>query len=146
VKALTLYQPHATLAAIGAKKIETRSWPTSYRGPLAIHAAKKSPDEYLNLLFQEPFYSCLKGQKMWNDYVLATCELVEVRQITAAEMSPIFAGWAWGKSAWVKTAQEMAFGYYAIGRWMWFLDNIKILPEPIPAKGMQGLWEWKAPC
>jgi hypothetical protein len=39
MKALTLTQPSATLVAPGAKRIETRSWPTSYRGPLAIHAA-----------------------------------------------------------------------------------------------------------
>jgi hypothetical protein len=43
MKALTLTQPWATLVAIGAKTIETRSWPTSYRGPLAIHAAKGYP-------------------------------------------------------------------------------------------------------
>ena len=39
MKAITLTQPWATLVAIGAKRIETRSWATSYRGPLAIHAA-----------------------------------------------------------------------------------------------------------
>lgn len=40
MKALTLTQPYATLVAIGEKRLETRSWRTSYRGPLAIHAAK----------------------------------------------------------------------------------------------------------
>ena len=44
MKALTLHQPWASLIAIGAKKIETRSWATSYRGPLAIHAAVRKPD------------------------------------------------------------------------------------------------------
>lgn len=39
VKTLTLLQPWASLVACGAKKIETRSWATKYRGPLAIHAA-----------------------------------------------------------------------------------------------------------
>lgn len=43
MKALTLHQPWASLVAIGAKTIETRSWRTSYRGPLAMHAAKRSP-------------------------------------------------------------------------------------------------------
>lgn len=38
MKILTLTQPWATLVALGAKHIETRSWATSYRGPLAIHA------------------------------------------------------------------------------------------------------------
>ena len=43
MKALTLTQPWASLVAIGAKRIETRSWSTPYRGLLAIHAAKGFP-------------------------------------------------------------------------------------------------------
>lgn len=42
MKALTLHQPWASLVACGAKSIETRSWSTSYRGPLAIHAGKST--------------------------------------------------------------------------------------------------------
>ena len=34
MKALTLTQPWATLAAIREKRLETRGWRTSYRGPL----------------------------------------------------------------------------------------------------------------
>lgn len=41
MKAISLWQPWATLIATGAKQIETRSWATSYRGPIAIHAAKR---------------------------------------------------------------------------------------------------------
>jgi hypothetical protein len=41
MKAVSLWQPFASLIYTGAKKIETRSWPTNYRGPLAIHAARK---------------------------------------------------------------------------------------------------------
>jgi activating signal cointegrator 1 len=40
LKALSLYQPWASLVALGVKTIETRSWSTSYRGPLAIHAGR----------------------------------------------------------------------------------------------------------
>lgn len=43
MKALTLYQPWATLVALGLKRIETRSWPCGHVGPLAIHAAKTMP-------------------------------------------------------------------------------------------------------
>jgi hypothetical protein len=38
MKCLTLHQPWASLIVEGVKRIETRSWPTNYRGPLAIHA------------------------------------------------------------------------------------------------------------
>lgn len=41
MKALSLYQPYAQFMAYGYKGIETRPWETSYRGPLAIAAAKK---------------------------------------------------------------------------------------------------------
>ena len=41
MKAITLEQPFASLVSIGAKTIETRPWPTPYRGALAIHSAKK---------------------------------------------------------------------------------------------------------
>ena len=40
MKALTIYQPYAALIAAGGKRYETRSWKTSYRGPIAIHAGK----------------------------------------------------------------------------------------------------------
>lgn len=39
MRGLTLTQPWAQLVAADAKRIETRSWRTHYRGPLAIHAA-----------------------------------------------------------------------------------------------------------
>ena len=41
MKALSLWQPHAQAIAAGLKPYETRHWPTRYRGPIAIHAAKR---------------------------------------------------------------------------------------------------------
>ena len=106
MKALTLYQPWATLIAIGAKKIETRSWGTNYRGPLAIHAGKNREWEYL--INETPFYKALSTHP------------------TVWHMQP-----------------PIPWGDYTIGRYMWKLEHVKILPEPIPAKGFQGLWDWK---
>lgn len=40
---LTLWQPWASLIALGAKTIETRGWSTSHRGRIAIHAAGRRP-------------------------------------------------------------------------------------------------------
>jgi activating signal cointegrator 1 len=42
MKALSLWKPWASLIVIGAKRFATRHWETSYRGPLLIHAAKRS--------------------------------------------------------------------------------------------------------
>jgi len=41
IKAISLWQPWASLVANGLKLYETRGWPTKYRGVLAIHAAKR---------------------------------------------------------------------------------------------------------
>ena len=35
MKAISLWQPWASAVALGSKRVETRSWSTSYRGPLA---------------------------------------------------------------------------------------------------------------
>lgn len=40
---LTLWQPWASLVALGVKTIETRSWATKHRGRIAIHAAGRRP-------------------------------------------------------------------------------------------------------
>ena len=41
MRALSLRQPWASLIADGHKTIETRTWRTRYRGPLAIHASAR---------------------------------------------------------------------------------------------------------
>jgi len=51
MKAITLWQPWASLLATEAKQYETRSWATKYRGLIAIHAAKKNPISLLKKLF-----------------------------------------------------------------------------------------------
>ena len=45
MKALSLRQPWASLIANGRKTIETRTWRTHYRGPLAIHASARPYDD-----------------------------------------------------------------------------------------------------
>ncbi len=54
VKALTVRQPWASLIIAGYKDVENRSWTTSYRGRLAVHAGrtldKEGLDEYADLV------------------------------------------------------------------------------------------------
>ena len=37
---------------------------------------------------------------------------------------------------------ELAFGDYSQGRYAWILDNIQAI-KPVPAKGMQRIWNWE---
>jgi hypothetical protein len=43
MKALSILQPYAWLIVTGKKDIENRTWWTSYRGPVLIHAGKNYP-------------------------------------------------------------------------------------------------------
>ena len=135
MKAITLTQPWATLVAIGAKRIETRSWRTSHRGPLAIHAAKGMPDWAKDICNEEPFRSVLLAAgiagvcDLPRGCVIATASLIGC--LTTEQSFP--------------SEQEEAFGDYGPGRFAWWLDNVVPLPAPIPAKGSLGLWEWEGP-
>lgn len=136
MKALTLTQPWATLVAIGAKRIETRSWSTNYRGPLAIHAAMGMPTYVKRLCDSEPFRTALNGVgATWlrRGVVIATCRLVDVLPTMPAS----------GHGTVPSDApHEFAFGDFSPGRFMWLLENVVALPEPVPARGALGLWEW----
>jgi hypothetical protein len=137
IRALTVWQPHATLVALGEKALETRSRPTSYRGPLAIHAGKHFPVKQQKLCFTKPFFSVLWGAGVRTladlplGMVLAIGELTAVLPTTSPEITKRL------------TEQEADCGNFAPGRWAWFLENVRLLPEPIPARGMQGLWTWR---
>ncbi len=143
MKALTLTQPWATLVAIGAKRIETRSWSTSYRGPLAIHAAKGFPREAKELcgspLFHEALYAAGYdiGLRSWDilprGAVIATCRLVDCQR------TDLFSREGYG-SAFALSKQEYAFGDYSEGRWAWTLAKIEPI-TPFQVKGALGLWE-----
>lgn len=136
MKALTLIQPWATLVTIGAKRVETRSWKTNYRGALAIHAGKTRFATALNLAWKEPFRSAMApvylpeggagGYVYWFGAVVAVCRLTKCRIIDSAFEKP--------------PEPEASFGNYSPGRYAWFLDDVVKVDPPIPAKGAQGLW------
>lgn len=155
IKCLTLTQPYATLIALEQKHIETRSWHTNYRGPLAIHAGKGlgpvgGIQGLRGLCCSGPFFSALKAAGIDLDRVdvdvlplgaiVATCELIDV---VSTNQLPV--GWRRGKHAWWLTEQEQAFGDYSPNRYCWLLANVQALSEPIPCPGAQGLWTYAGP-
>jgi hypothetical protein len=48
MKAVSIKQPWEYLVVTGAKLIENRTWRTSWRGPLLIHAAKEIDKDALD--------------------------------------------------------------------------------------------------
>lgn len=160
MKALTLTQPYATLVAFRDKLIETRSWATKYRGPLAIHAgAGLGPvgnrRGLVRLLRGSHFetalgpiygYGVMSIDKMPRGAIVATCELVDC--VPSETIMAAFGAYgpedqSGGRRLWPLTDQELAFGDYSPGRYAWLLADVKPLATPIPAKGALGLWDWE---
>jgi hypothetical protein len=136
VLALSLFQPWATLIAIGGKQYETRSWSTPYRGRLAIHAGRTFGWEGAKLMTVEPFRSVLHAagihipSQLPRGFILATCRLVD-----CVRTEDIAGG---------LSDQEWAFGDYTPGRFAFNLDDVQALAVPIPARGYQKLWDCTA--
>lgn len=136
MKALTLTQPWASLVACGRKRIETRGWSTSYRGPLAIHAAKGYPRWAREFAEEERAFARVPEQLPLGA-IVATCRLARVFQVGADDaMVPadVLA---------LLSLQETLYGDYSAGRFGWVLADVVALAEPIPARGSLGLWDWE---
>lgn len=142
MKALTLWEPYATLVAHGFKEVETRDWYTNYRGPLAIHAAKRKPDPTdLSHVTFALGHRGLELPALKFGAVLCTCNLVACTMAPNAEYNcKKLKEWFEPKRGW---DFERLFGDYSSGRWAWILRDVKLLEPPQLAHGTRKLWEWK---
>lgn len=134
MKALTLYQPWASLIAWREKQYETRGWSTLYRGPLAIHASKNFKEGRevcaINSFYREALARA--GVQHFDNLpigaVLCLVDLVDVVKTETLN----------GKIS----QSEEHFGDYSWGRYAWKLENVRVLKYPFTQRGSQGLWEW----
>lgn len=142
MKTISLWQPWASLIVEGKKLIETRSWHTSYRGLIGIHAAMKCPIDGLSLMNIEnrKLVFDVLGHKEetvnWKDtfptgFILGYANLTDCILITEAISNFL-------KD---KAAVEYTFGDFTPGRYAWIMEDAVKLDKPIPAKGKQRLWE-----
>lgn len=144
MKAITIWQPWASLLVSGRKRYETRSWATAYRGPIAIHAAKRpvrrtldalaadksgsgwSTLEELDSLFIRPgALDQLPTGAVVGTAILTRCNLITEEFL--AKLTPV----------------EKALGDFTSGRYAWEFRVMVPVDPPIPAKGAQGLWNWE---
>jgi activating signal cointegrator 1 len=162
MKALTIRQPWALLKACGAKEFETRGWRTNYRGPIAIHSAALNPFRAIKAVPDDTVTEMRRSLKdagiltPSTDFrilplgcVIATAKLVGCHEIVEV-------GWTGSSErriAWIDeklnphypTAREILLGDWTSGRCAWEFADMKLLAEPIPTHGQQGLWNWIPP-
>ena len=127
MKAITLWQPWASMVAAGEKTVETRCWQTPYRGRLAIHAAKYVvPNLPQDLRDRAEFVLRQRLDEFPRGAVVAIVNLYEV--VRTEDYNP--------------SAFRRVWGDFAPGRWAWKFTHIVAIDPPIPARGQQGMWEW----
>lgn len=170
MKAITVYQPYASFLAYLIKLYETRPKAISYRGPIAIHAAVKP----VSTVFHEygiNIHSCPEIYRIAKEHlpckldalplgcVIATAELVDCVEIYKrgdkhGNIPLEYADQTWldysRGDGWRDDRQvigdELVLGDWTPGRYAWEFANMKLLPEPIPVRGQQGLWNWRKPA
>lgn len=126
MRALTLTQPWASLMVSGYKRVETRSWRTNIRGPVAIHAAKGFPKDAQFFASEERVAGRISGDLPLGA-IIAIATLMGCRRTEDV-----------GKQL---PEVERHLGDYSAGRWAWFFTDIKALPfAPISCRGSLGLW------
>lgn len=146
IRALTLWQPWATLLAHGRKRIETRSWqPRWVKTPfyMAVHAATYWSGALEGMTCMEPFRS-----------ELALCGVREIKRLPRSAVVGVVRVWQCVTTSEVAesvklrgllTEKEAKFGDYTPGRWAWICDQFFPFPEPVSASGQRGVWEWTPP-
>ncbi len=137
MKAITLTQPWSSMVAIGAKKIETRSWRTTYRGLIAIHAAKSFP-----LSAQEVAEDNLD----WYRTELKEAGIESIEQFPLGKIVAVanLRNCIPAEEAFPRiTVDESWLGDYSPGRWAWVLSDVHRMITEVAAKGSLGLWTWK---
>ena len=147
MKALTIWQPWATLIMAGAKPYEFRHW--DYRARerglegqrIVIHAGarKISREEVQEILLRiEAGHSALKPE-------LAR-PIVE-RALTSPGSLPLASGLGTAILGTPRKASHLFRGVVPEQDidpvvWAWPLSAIEVFAHPVPARGFQGFWTW----
>ena len=114
MKCLSVQQPWAWAIIHGPKRIENRRWLTRYRGPLLIHAGRSKlriGDEGDSLPELPPYCTLPFG------CLIGQVELVDCLPLEQVNGQP-----------------------FAEGPFCWILASPKALPEPIPYRGHQQIF------
>lgn len=129
MRAISLWQPWASLWLTDRKVHETRHWPTSHRGWLAVHAAKHFEKDFPN---GDPMRSILGAEfgAHWDTSLPTGAILGAVHLVSCEPMLP----------AEPDHDDDYVCGNWASGRFAWRRAAIVKLNEPIPYRGRQGMF------
>lgn len=148
MKALTVWQPWATLIIEGFKPFEFRRWPTP-RGlvgqRIVVHAgSRKMKAAELLALIDEVTFGELHAGFNKPDEVLALLR----RAVDNPNILPLAAGLGTAVLGQARRPIEIFAGKVTDSSridehvWGWPMGDIKRFEPPVPARGFQGFWPW----
>jgi hypothetical protein len=120
MKALSFRQPWAELILQGRKTIDLRTWPTHYRGRIAIHASK-AVEEDVCAAYGLDAASLVRGA------LVGTVEVVEMVPLDDQSWEAL-------------RDQHLKSGPFPGDLLGWHLADPQRLPQPIPMRGRLGLF------
>ena len=119
MKALTVQQPWASAIVAGDKRVENRSWPTSFRGRIVIHAGGRvDPAGAAALAAAGVVVGEAPGGALIGSVEIVDCVRVAERSLFDADVDDPL----------------------ATGPWCWILRNPIRFDVPIACAGQLGLW------
>jgi activating signal cointegrator 1 len=144
MRGITLWQPYASLVALGLKTFETRSWGSSYRGPLLIHAARRwdadvaddcrrATEAVAGLHIPPGSARYALGSLAWRETLGRVLACVRLRGVARVPRE----GWRPDIHA---PAFDFDWGDLSPGRYAWDLVEVQPIMPPVPWRGEQGLW------
>ena len=164
IRVISLWEPWASLAVHGIKKIETRPKPTSWtadKGIYLVHAAKRWTRTQKELCRKDVFYDLLEGIRHAETFIeeetgklvripffqstfghiIGSFEVRECCELYLHHNKVEYANLEKGYQTWHEVREpELSFGDYREGRYAWILQNPRVLKTPIPYKGQQGYY------
>jgi activating signal cointegrator 1 len=145
MKAISIWQPHASLIICGAKPFETRHWAAPkwlMWQRIAIHASKCTDDleelaEYIQARKEDGDSEIFDSyEAMWKALIAGGFtnlnELPRGAIIGTAILSECIRS--------EDLADPGHFGNFGPGRFAWRMTDVKPLAEPIPFRGQQGFF------
>lgn len=127
LKAISLWQPWASLWLTDKKPHDTRHWQTPHRGWLAVHAAKKfvkdvdgDLDEILTSEFGNHW-----GQDLPTGAIIGAVDLISCLRMSMTKP---------------EHEDDEICGNWSPERFAWKAGPTVKLADPIPYRGQQGMW------
>lgn len=139
MKVISIWQPFASLIVEGCKVFETRSWsvPKYVIGTrIGIASTKTILPAQKAHCEDEVFRGWYAGTGLqdWKELprgmLLGTVEVSSCHLMTPDFIEEV-------------SDEEQAYGWWDEGNFAWALTKPRKLENPIPIRGMQGLYEWK---